>query len=128
MLMGQMSTMGHLPSWSRLGVGGMTQIPQELSREHNVCAGEGRRTRPGDSHLQAWPGTYGIQSHGAVGLWPPTERVALVLGMLCTLKNEPWRMECEQIAGSEAHEGKWSMHAQGRKMLQGRTALVMTAI
>jgi hypothetical protein len=100
-----------------------TWIPQDLSREHSVCAGEGRRTGPGDSHLQAWPGTYGIQSHGAVGLWPPTERVALVSGMLCTLGNEPWRMEGEQIVGSEAHEGKWSMRAQVRKMCRAELHL-----
>jgi hypothetical protein len=34
----------------------------------------------------------------------------------CTLGNEPWRMESEQIVVSEAHEGEWSMHAQVRKM------------
>jgi hypothetical protein len=34
----------------------------------------------------------------------------------CTLGNELWRMEGEQIVVSEAHEREWSMHAQVRKM------------
>jgi hypothetical protein len=82
------------------------RFPQELSREYNVCAGERRRTEPGGSHYQAWPGTCRIHSHGAAGLRPPPERVALVSGMLCTLGNLRWRMEGEQIFGSEAHEGE----------------------
>jgi hypothetical protein len=60
---------------------GRTRFPQELSREHNVGAGEGRRTGPGGFHYQAWPGTCRIHSHGAAGLWPPPEWVALVSGM-----------------------------------------------
>jgi hypothetical protein len=68
-----------------------------------VGAGEGRRTGPGVSHYQAWPGTCSIHSHGTEVLWSPPERVALVSGMLCTLGNESWRRE--QIVGSEAYEG-----------------------
>jgi hypothetical protein len=91
------------------------QIPQELSRQHSVCAGEERRTGPGDSHLQAWPGTYGIQSNGAVGLWPPTERVALISGMLCTLGNELWRMEGDQIlAQRHMRENGACVHKSGK--------------
>jgi hypothetical protein len=59
-----------------------------------------------DLPQQAWPGTCRIHSHGAAGLWPPPERVALVSGMFCTLGNECWRREGEQIVGSEAHEGE----------------------
>jgi hypothetical protein len=66
---------------------GVHRFPQELSREHNVGAGEGR-TETGGSHYQAWPGIYRIHSHEAAGLWPPPERVALVSGMLCTVGNE----------------------------------------
>jgi hypothetical protein len=43
----------------------------------------------------------------------------------CTLGNEPWRMECDQIIVSEAHEGEWSRHAQVRKMCRAEQNLEM---
>jgi hypothetical protein len=102
--------------------GGGHRFPQELSREHN-SSGEGRRTGPGASHYQAWPGTCRIHSHGAAGLWSPPERVAWVSGMFCTLWNKPWRREGEQIVDSEAHEGEWSRHAQVKKMCKAELYL-----
>jgi hypothetical protein len=47
----------------------------------------------------------------------------LVSGILCTLGKERWRREGEQIVGSEAHEGEWSMHLQVRKMCRAELYL-----